>query len=75
MSDLLALGRAGVLAYTGCSVHYGALCALPAFSAVLLGGIFLLFCSGILMHWLVFALSLLLAVRTVDSNLHPHPDS
>lgn len=73
MSDLLSLGRAGVLAYMGCSVHFRALCALPAFSAVLLGGIFLLFCSGILTHWLGFALSPLLAVRTKDSNLHLHP--
>lgn len=61
MSDLLALGRAGVLAYKESPVHCRALCALPAFSVMLLGCIFLLFCSEFLTCWLVFASSPLLA--------------
>lgn len=43
MSDLLPLGRAEVLAYKESSPRCGALCALPAFSAMSLGCDFLAF--------------------------------
>lgn len=75
MSDLLALGRAGVLAYKESPAPCRALCALPAFSVMLLGCIFLLFCTEFLTCWLVFASSALLAVRMMGCNPYLHPDT